>query len=66
MYAYKDRLADGFDQGLTNSMIKYEADDIAIINDFDLMQGKVWQCTHSMRGRREINSVVSRSAGMLR
>lgn len=41
MYAYKDRLADGFDKGLTDSMIKYEADNVAIITDFDLMQGKV-------------------------
>lgn len=41
MYAYKDRLADGFDKGLNDSMIKYEADDVIIITDFDLMQGKV-------------------------
>lgn len=41
MYAYKDRLSDGFDKGLNDSMVKYEADDLTIITDFDLMQGKV-------------------------
>lgn len=41
MYAYKDRLANGFDKGLNDSMVKYAADDIAIVTDFDLMQGKV-------------------------
>lgn len=48
MYAYKERLADGFDKGLNDSMIKYEADDVVIITDFDLMQGKVWPfyCIH--------------------
>lgn len=48
MYAYKERLADGFDKGLNDSMIKYEADDVVIITDFDLMQGKVgpFSCIH--------------------
>lgn len=43
MYAYKERLAEGFDKGLNDSMFKYEADDVVIITDFDLMQGKVWR-----------------------
>lgn len=41
MYAYKDRIASGFDKGLNDSMIQYEADDVIIVADFDLMQGKV-------------------------
>lgn len=50
IHAYKDRLASGFDKGLNDSMVKYEADDIAIIIDFDLMQGKVWRPLYSLGG----------------
>lgn len=41
IYAYKDRLADGFDRGLTESMRQYGPDDVEKTTDFDLMQAKV-------------------------
>lgn len=41
LYAYKDRLASGFERGLNESMIKYGPEDVARTRDFDLMQGKV-------------------------
>lgn len=50
MYAYKDRLSDGFGKGLNDSMVKYEADDLTIITDFDLMQGKVWRMVSLIGG----------------
>lgn len=41
MYAYKDRLADGFDKGLENSMLSYGPDDPQRTIDFFWMQRKV-------------------------
>ena len=41
IYAYKDRLADGFDRGLAESMKKYGPYDIKKTADFDLMQATV-------------------------
>lgn len=41
MYAYKDRLADGFDKGLENSMLTYGPDDPQRTIDFFWMQRKV-------------------------
>lgn len=41
MYAYKDRLADGFDKGLENSMLTYGPDDTTRTIDFMWMQRKV-------------------------
>lgn len=41
MYAYKDRLADGFDKGLENSMLSYGPDDPQRTIDFYWMQRKV-------------------------
>lgn len=43
MYAYKDRLADGFDKGLNDSMEKYGPEDVERTNDFDKMQIKVFE-----------------------
>lgn len=42
-YAYKDRLADGFDKGLENSMLSYGPDDPQRTIDFFWMQRKVKQ-----------------------
>lgn len=41
MYAYKDRLADGFDKGLTNSMLSNSIDDPQRTIDFNWMQRSV-------------------------
>lgn len=41
MYAYKDRLADGFDKGLEQSMLSYGPDDPQRTIDFYWMQRKV-------------------------
>lgn len=41
MYAYKDRLADGFDKGLENSMLSYGPGDPQHTIDFFWMQRKV-------------------------
>lgn len=41
MYAYKDRLADGFEKGLENSMITFGPDDPTRTVDFFWMQRKV-------------------------
>lgn len=41
MYAYKDRLTDGFDKGLENSMLSYGPDDPTRTIDFFWMQRKV-------------------------
>lgn len=44
MYAYKDRLADGFDKGLENSMLSYGPDDPQRTIDFFWMQRKLKCC----------------------
>lgn len=41
MYAYKDRLAYGFDKGLQNSMLAYGPDDPTRTGDFFWMQETV-------------------------
>lgn len=41
MYAYKDRLADGFDKGLEIGMISNSIDDPERTIDFNWMQRKV-------------------------
>lgn len=41
MYAYKDRLADGFDKGLEDSMRSNSIDDPQRSIDFNWMQRKV-------------------------
>lgn len=41
MYAYKDRLADGFDKGLEDSMRANSIDDPQRNIDFNWMQRKV-------------------------
>lgn len=44
MYAYRNRIANGFDEGLNNSMIKYGPEDVIRTIDFDIMQGRVCFC----------------------
>lgn len=41
IYAYKDRLADGFDRGLTESMKQYGSYENKKTTDFDIMQATV-------------------------
>lgn len=45
MYAYKDRLAYGFDKGLQNSMLTYGPDDPTRTGDFFWMQENVSELT---------------------
>lgn len=40
-YAYKDRLSDGFDKGLNQSMQNYGPGAVVKSADFDTMQSKV-------------------------
>lgn len=44
IYAYKDRLADGFDRGLNQSMAQYGIGSAAKTADFDRMQEKLHCC----------------------
>lgn len=44
VYAHKDRLADGFDRGLNQSMINYGPDSWITTTDFDWMQNKLHCC----------------------
>lgn len=46
IYAYKDRLADGFDRGLAESMKQYGPFDVKKTADFDLMQATVSRKYH--------------------
>ena len=43
LYAYKDRLAGGFDRGLNQSLIDYGLD-VPRTADFDIMQSKLECC----------------------
>lgn len=44
IYAYRDRLADGFDRGLTESMKQYESYENKKTTDFDIMQATLKCC----------------------
>lgn len=43
LYAYKDKLSDGFDRGLNESMKEY-GDSSSVTSHFDFMQAEVKCC----------------------
>ncbi|XP_031617193.1 tetraspanin-7-like [Contarinia nasturtii] len=59
IYAYKDRLADGFDKGLTNSMLSNSVDDPQRTIDFNWMQRNLKCCGN--HGYDDWNSLLPRA-----
>uniref|UniRef100_U5EVC2 Tetraspanin n=1 Tax=Corethrella appendiculata TaxID=1370023 RepID=U5EVC2_9DIPT len=56
IYAYKDRLADGFDRGLNQSLHNYGPNSVIKSADFDIMQSRLQCCGN--HGYKDWNTLV--------